>query len=171
MREIMGRAFLLFAGYVVESTSVDLTTRSRHQPQGFIPRLFRHHPATKPTKHQELSTNHTLKQPPSAQPAHKNCASSTESAGGFDRASFFDYVRRPRSFSLGNLTATIPPIQIRSILRSGFSPGFFEVRMKTSQFAASTHGSNNLPMVFLCGMTYSRLEDGQVIGFIIFRTG
>lgn len=58
------RVFLLFARYVVEPTLVDLTTRSRHQPQGVSPRLFRLHPATKPTWHSvpgtliPISNNH-----------------------------------------------------------------------------------------------------------------
>jgi hypothetical protein len=75
--------------------------------------LFRLHPAT---KHQELSTKHKSLTTTPAQPAHRICESSIESAGGFDRALFFDYVRRPRSVSLGNLLATIPPMQIRSIV-------------------------------------------------------
>ena len=142
----LGRAFLLFVWLFVESTSVDLTPWSHHQPQGVSPRLFCFfvfttrnvsegstcqrsttsipHRAIAPRPNQALSTKHSnpnLKQPPPAQPAHRICASSTESAGGFDRAPFFDYVRRPRSVSLGNLLATNPSMQIRPILRSGFS--------------------------------------------------
>ena len=60
LRDFWAELFLLFACFFVESTSVDLSPWSHHQPPGVSPRLFRLHPAT---RNQAPGTDPTLKQP------------------------------------------------------------------------------------------------------------